>query len=115
MEIKIGKDNGHIILDDNTGKIMTVLVKNIVEGKHDFLTTTSYSRKGDKHYNMREQNTKSQFNFKQDNWMETMVAPMDPQLEKDIMSGKLKFIVKNTPNDQELGAKIREWYWEKGQ
>ena len=54
MKIEIGKDNGHIILDDNTGKIMTVLVKNIVEGKHDFLTTTSYSREGDKHYNMRE-------------------------------------------------------------
>jgi hypothetical protein len=30
MEIKIGKDNGHIILDDNTGKIMTVLVKNLL-------------------------------------------------------------------------------------
>ena len=49
LEFKIGNDNGHIILDDNTGKIMTVLVKNIVEGKHDFLTTTSYSREGDKH------------------------------------------------------------------
>ena len=57
----------------------------------------------------------SHFNFKQKNWMETMVREIDPQLEKDIMSGKLKFIVKNTPNDQELGAKIREWYWEKGQ
>ena len=79
MEIEIGKDNGHIILDDNTGKIMTVLVKNIVEGKHDFLTTTSYSRKGDKHYNMRT---------------DTMVAPMDPQLEKDIMSGKIKYKTK---------------------
>jgi len=41
-----------------------------------------------------------------------MVAPMNPQLEKDIMSGKTKFLVKNTPNDQELGAKIREWYYE---
>ena len=94
MEIKIGKDNGHIILDDNTGKIMTVLVKNMVEGKHDFITTTSYKREGDKHYNMREQNTKSHFNFKQKDWMETMIAPMDPQLEKDIMSGKLKFKTK---------------------
>lgn len=53
MIIEIGKDNGHIILDDNTGKIMTVLVKNIVEGKYDFLTTTSYSKKDDKHYNLR--------------------------------------------------------------
>lgn len=79
MEIEIGKDNGHIILDDNTGKIMTVLVKNMVEGKHDFFSTTSYSRKGDKHYDMRA---------------DRMVAPMDPQLEKDIMSGKLKFKTK---------------------
>ena len=53
MEIKIGKDNGHIILDDNTGKIMTVLVKNMVEGKHDFIGITSYKREGDKHYNIR--------------------------------------------------------------
>lgn len=53
MIIEIGKDNGHIILDDNTGKIMTVLVKNIVEDKYDFISTTSYSRKGDKHYNLR--------------------------------------------------------------
>ena len=76
MEIKIGKDNGHIILDDNTGKIMTVLVKNIVEGKYDFIATTSYKREGDKHYNMRA---------------DTMVKQIDPQLEKDIMSGKVKF------------------------
>ena len=54
MIIEIGKDNGHIILDDNTGKIMTVLVKNIVEGKHDFIGTTSYKREGDKHYNIRK-------------------------------------------------------------
>jgi len=62
MELKIGKDNGHIILDDNTGKIMTVLVKNIVEGKHDFITTTSYSRKGDKHYDMRAELNKKAYN-----------------------------------------------------
>jgi hypothetical protein len=53
MELQIGKDKGHIILDDNTGKIMTVLVKNVVEGKHDFIATTSYKREGDKHYNIR--------------------------------------------------------------
>jgi hypothetical protein len=62
MEIKIGKDNGHIILDDNTGKIMTVLVKNIVEGKHDFIATTSYNRKGNKHYNMRTDTIKTKLN-----------------------------------------------------
>jgi len=96
MELKIGKDQGYVVIDDSTGKIMSILVKDGVKGKFDFLTTTSYKREGDKHFNMRT---------------DTMIAPMDPQLEKDIMSGKTKFIVKNTPNDQELGAKIREWYW----
>ena len=97
MELKIGNKQGHVIIDDNTGKIMSVFVKDGVKGKFDFIGVTSYKREGDKHYNMRT---------------DTMVRQIDPQLEKDIMSGKLKFIVKNTPNDQELGAKIREWYYE---
>jgi len=79
MEVKIGKGNGHIILDDNTGKIMTVLVKDMVKGKHDFIATTSYSRKGDKHFDMRA---------------DTMIREIDPQLEKDIMSGKIKYKTK---------------------
>ena len=37
MEIKIGKDNGYIILNDNKGK-------NRVEGKHGFINM-SYNRK----------------------------------------------------------------------
>jgi hypothetical protein len=53
MIIEIGKNNGHIVIDDNTGKIMTVLVKNIIKDKYDFIATTSYSREGDKHYNLR--------------------------------------------------------------
>lgn len=96
MKLEIGKDQGYVIIDDNTGKIMSLLVKDGVKDKFDFRTFTSFNKKEDKHYNMRA---------------DTMIAPMDPQLERDIMSGKTKFIVKNTPNDQELGAKIREWYW----
>ena len=54
MILEIGNKQGHIVIDDNTGKIMTVLVKNIVEGKHDFIGITSYKREGDKHYNIRK-------------------------------------------------------------
>lgn len=53
MIIKIGKGNGHIVIDDNTGKIMTVFVKNIIKNKFDFLGTTSYKKEGNKHYNIR--------------------------------------------------------------
>jgi len=53
MKLEIGKNNGYIVLDDNTGKIMSVMVKDVIENKKDFIATTSYSRKGDKHYNLR--------------------------------------------------------------
>jgi nitrogen regulatory protein PII-like uncharacterized protein len=54
MELQIGKNQGHVIIDDNTGKIMNVLVKDGVKGKFDFRGITSYKREGDKHYNIRE-------------------------------------------------------------
>ena len=76
MELEIGNKQGHVVVDDNTGKIMTVMVKEGVKGKFDFRSFTSYKREGKKHFDIRT---------------DTMVAPMDPQLEKDIMSGKIKF------------------------
>jgi len=54
MELKIGNKQGHVIIDDNTGKIMSVLVKEGVKGKFDSIGITSYKREGDKHYNIRE-------------------------------------------------------------
>ena len=54
MIIEIGKGNGHIVIDDNTGEIMTVFVTNVIKDKFDFLTTTSYKREGNKHYNIRQ-------------------------------------------------------------
>jgi homoaconitase/3-isopropylmalate dehydratase large subunit len=79
MEIEIGNKQGHVVIDDNTGKIMRVLVKEGVKGKYDFRSFTSYKREGDKHYDMR---------------VDTMVRKVDPQLEKDIMSGKIKYKTK---------------------
>ena len=79
MILKIGNNQGHVVIDDNTGKIMTVMIKDGVKGKFDFKSFTSYKREGKKHFNIRT---------------DTMIAPMDPQLEKDIMSGKLKFKTK---------------------
>ena len=59
MEIEIGNKQGHVVIDDNTGKIMSVLVKEGVKGKHDFIATTSNNRKGNKHYNMRTDTIKT--------------------------------------------------------
>ena len=52
MVLEVGNKQGHIIIDDNTGKIMSVLVKGI-EDKTDFRAFTSYKHKGNKHYNIR--------------------------------------------------------------
>ena len=35
MKIYIGDNNGHIIIDDDTGTILSVLVRNVIEGKSD--------------------------------------------------------------------------------
>ena len=53
MVLEIGNKQGHVVIDDNTGKIMTVLVKEGVKGKTDFLSFTSYKHEGNKHYNIR--------------------------------------------------------------
>ena len=53
MILEIGNKQGHVVIDDNTGKIMSVLVKEGVKGKFDFRGITSYKREGTKHYNIR--------------------------------------------------------------
>jgi hypothetical protein len=54
MELKIGDDQGRVVIDDITGKIMLVLVKNAVEGKSDCIATTSFTNHHDgTHTNLR--------------------------------------------------------------
>ncbi len=57
MRLEIGKNQGHIIVDDNTGKILSVLVKEAIEDKFDFRAFTSYRREKNKHFNMREKSS----------------------------------------------------------
>lgn len=54
MKVELNENKGYIILDDNTGKIMSVFVKNAVKGKFDALGITSYKIEGNKHYNIRK-------------------------------------------------------------
>ena len=58
MKLKIGNKQGHVVIDDNTGEIMSVLVKDGVKGKVDFRSFTSYKREGNKHYNIRNKTNK---------------------------------------------------------
>ena len=53
MILEVGKDQGHVVIDDNTGRIMSVLVKEGVKNKFDFRSFTSYKHEGNKHYNIR--------------------------------------------------------------
>ena len=57
MRLEIGKNQGHIIVDDNTGKILSVLVKGVAKNKFDFRAFTSYRREKNKHFNMREKSS----------------------------------------------------------
>ena len=47
MKIKIGDNQGYVIVDDTTGKILSVSVNNVVEGKYDALVFSSYSNNSD--------------------------------------------------------------------
>jgi len=50
MRINLENTEGHVIISDVTGKILSVHVNNAIEGKWDSLATTSYSNlKNGKH------------------------------------------------------------------
>jgi hypothetical protein len=52
MKLEVGKNQGDVIIDDETGQILSVDVYNAVNGKFDSIATKSYSRVGDKHYKL---------------------------------------------------------------
>jgi hypothetical protein len=52
MKLEIGKNQGSIIIDDNTGQILSVDVYNAIKDKFDSIATKSYSRVGNKHYKL---------------------------------------------------------------
>jgi len=47
MKLEIGNNQGHVIIDDTSGKIMSVVVTRAVEEKSDFIATTSYNNNHD--------------------------------------------------------------------
>ena len=47
MKLELGNNQGYVIIDDTTGKILSVMVCNIVEGKFDFHTFSSFSNNKD--------------------------------------------------------------------
>jgi len=53
MELKIGKKQGYVILDDETGKIMSVMVRGVIGDKFDFISKSSFKREGKKHYTLK--------------------------------------------------------------
>jgi hypothetical protein len=49
MKLEIGNNQGYVIIEDDTGKILSVLVKKTVKNKFDFINTKSYTSKNNKH------------------------------------------------------------------
>lgn len=47
MKLEVGDNQGHIIVDDTTGKIIFVMVQNAIEGKFDYYSFGSYKNNHD--------------------------------------------------------------------
>ncbi len=47
MRLKVGDNQGWVVVDDNTGKILEVQIRGAVEGKFDFKTFSSFSNHKD--------------------------------------------------------------------
>ena len=46
-EPHLENDKGYVIVDDSTGKIISVVVHNVVEGKRDFVNLASFKNNSD--------------------------------------------------------------------
>jgi hypothetical protein len=47
MKILLENDKGYVIVDDSTGKIISVVVHNAVENKRDFVNLASFTNNSD--------------------------------------------------------------------
>ena len=47
MRLEIGNDQGHVVIDDATGKIIFVMVQNAIEGKFDYHSFGDYKNNHD--------------------------------------------------------------------
>ena len=47
MKLKIEDNKGHVIIDDVTGKIISIMVRNVVEGKSDWHNFASFTNNHD--------------------------------------------------------------------
>jgi len=47
MKLEIGHNQGQVIIDDTTGKILFVMVQNAIEGKFDYHSFASYQNNHD--------------------------------------------------------------------
>lgn len=47
MLLQLENNKGHVIIDDSTGRIIYVIVHNVVEGKRDFITLASFQNNPD--------------------------------------------------------------------
>jgi hypothetical protein len=47
MKILLENDKGYVIVDDSTGRIISVVVHNVVEGKRDFVNLASFKNNTD--------------------------------------------------------------------
>ena len=69
MRLEIEDGKGYVIIDDTTGRIMSVLVRDAVKDKSDFIGTTSYTNNHDgTHTDMRS--TPCSNHAKQQEWDE---------------------------------------------
>lgn len=67
MKIELENGYGNVIVDDTTGKILSILVRNVVEGKFDFHTMASYTNNKDgTHTTMRLSNACSNHAIQQE-------------------------------------------------
>jgi hypothetical protein len=50
MKLEIGENQGHVIIDDETGQILSVFVNNAVGNTFDGIGVANHRKIGDKHY-----------------------------------------------------------------